>query len=778
MTAPSSDAEAAGGGRPAPADDDDGDGETTTPTGAQPERSHQPDGASRPGQLDPIDPIGPLAPSDPLDQSDPPDQPTRPRFIVKPPARSDRGASRSPANPVTFALTLDGRALQWSSGAAELFGRPAERALGRAAADLLTPRDQSDRIQEALAEVAAGRRWNGVLSIPAADGEERDVEFWWDPAAGASGPQISVTAFVSVRQAGPPRPGDRERFALLNEASTRIGTTLDLGNTAAELMDVAVPRFADAAGILVQERLVTDGELPERETDGSAVVRRLAVGVADSNPETWAAAFPIGEVTVYPAWTPYARCMETGEPILFARVDTEVAERIGRRAWKREAVFQVLDHTSLLVVPLKARGKVLGFVVYTRRPDSLEFDDEDVALAEELAARAAICIDNACLFNRERRTALTLQSSLLPRELVDPLGLDLAHRYLPASDLTGVGGDWYDVIPLPGCRTALVVGDVMGHGTRAAATMGQLRTAVRTLAALDLPPDEVLFRLDQMTQDVYDTQIATCVYATYDPVSRRCVIARAGHVPPILVAEPGRAEVLEVPPGLPLGIGGEPFRATELTLPDESMLALYTDGLVETRERDIDAGLAALLTKLTQRCHDLEETGTNVIETLRPGADRDDIALLLARVRALTDDQVASTTLPPRPMSVRSAREFVRSTLLGWGLEAVVDTAQLVASELVTNAIRHATGLVGLRLLRSQAVVCEVTDGSPSSPLLRTPDVFDTSGRGVQLVNMLAQRWGTRTVPGGKIVWCELPVPLPQGSAMPGRAGAPATVAQ
>jgi serine phosphatase RsbU (regulator of sigma subunit)/PAS domain-containing protein len=739
----------------------------TAPPAAAADRSH---GFGGPGAADQPDAL------------DEPDPPEKPRFIIKPPVRSRRGASTWPASPATFGLSLGGRVLQWSSGAAELFDLPPERAIGRAAADLLAPGGRHEQVADALAEVAAGRRWTGVLSLPAADGEERDIEFWWDPATGPSGAQISVSAVVPVvpgGQIGPPRIGDQERFALLNEASTRIGTTLDLGNTAAELMDVAVPRFADAAGILVQERLVTDGEFPERDTDGSAVVRRLAVGVADSNPEDWAAAFPVGEVTIYPAWTPYARCMETGESILFARVDTEVAERIGRRAWKREAVFKVLDHTSMLVVPLKARGKVLGFVVYTRNPDSLEFTGEDVALAEELAARAAICIDNACLFNRERRTALTLQSSLLPRELVDPLGLDLAHRYLPASDLTGVGGDWYDVIPLPGCRTALVVGDVMGHGTQAAATMGQLRTAVRTLAALDLSPDEVLFRLDQMTQDVYGTQIATCVYATYDPVSRRCVIARAGHVPPILVSAPGRAEVLELPPGLPLGIGGEPFTASELTLPDESMLALYTDGLVESRGRDIDAGLAALLTKLTQRCHDLEETGTTVIETVRPGADRDDIALLLARVRALTADQVASITLSPQPMSVRSARGFVRSTLLAWGLDTVVDTAELVASELVTNAVRHATGWVGLRLLRGQAIVCEVTDGSVSSPLLRAPDVFDISGRGVQMVNVLAQRWGTRTVPGGKIVWCELPVPppLPRASALPGPDNAPATIA-
>jgi serine phosphatase RsbU (regulator of sigma subunit) len=558
---------------------------------------------------------------------------------------------------------------------------------------------------------------------------------------------------------GPLPTCDHERLALLNEASRRIGSTLDLATTAAELMDVAVPRFADAAGILVQERLVTEGEFPERATDGSAVVRRLAIGVADSNHDDWAAAFPAGETTVYPAWTPYAKCMETGEPILFARMDRSTAESIGREVWQREVVVRLLDHTSFLVVPLKARGKVLGFVVYTRRRDSLEFDEGDIQLAGELAARAAVCIDNARLFHRERRTALTLQSSLLPREITDPLGVELAHRYLPASDLTGVGGDWYDVIPLPGCRTALVVGDVMGHGTSAAVTMGQLRTAVRTLATLDLSPADVLYRLDQMAQDLDDAQIATCVYATYDPVTRQCVIARAGHVPPILIPPDSRAEVLELPPGLPLGIGGEPFGVRELTLPDDSVLALYTDGLVESRERDIDTGLAALLSHLTERHDSLERVGGAAIEALRPGSDRDDIALMLARVRTLTPAQVADITLASDPASVGPARRFVRTTLPEWGLESLLDTAELLVSELVTNAIRHAAGSVGLRLLHGQALVCEVADRSPLAPLLRSPDALDVAGRGVQLVNMLAQRWGTRTVAGGKIVWCELPIP-------------------
>ncbi|WP_449060276.1 ATP-binding SpoIIE family protein phosphatase [Planomonospora algeriensis] len=549
-----------------------------------------------------------------------------------------------------------------------------------------------------------------------------------------------------------------ERFSLLNAASKRIGTTLDMFETGRELMEVAVPRFADAAGILVQDRLVTDGEFPHRSTDGSALVRRLAVGVASAAPGEYAQAFPVDEVTVYDAWTPYAKVMATGNPILYPRLGARTAREIGR-AWKHDTAARVLEDSSFLVVPLKARGRVLGFVVFTRRPDSDPFDEQDVALGEELAARTAICLDNARLYGHERRTALTLQSSLLPSDLYQPLGLSIASRYLPASDLASVGGDWYDVIPLPGCRVALVVGDVMGHGTRAAATMGQLRVAARTLASLDLSPGEVLFRLNRMSQDLDGSQIATCVYATYDPVTRLCTIARAGHVPPVLVHPDGTTEIVEVPAGLPLGIGNDPVETASLTLPHGSVLALYTDGLVESRDRDIDEGIGALRHLLSGRIEelgkDLDEICDLTIGAQRPGHERDDIALLLARVHELSENEVAVLALPPDSRSAAKARGFVRATLTEWGLESVSDGTELMVSELVTNAVRHGEGSVGLRLLRGPSLVCEVADRSPSMPVMREAAGTDDSGRGLQLINWMAHRWGTRPTPQGKIVWVE-----------------------
>jgi anti-sigma regulatory factor (Ser/Thr protein kinase) len=323
----------------------------------------------------------------------------------------------------------------------------------------------------------------------------------------------------------------------------------------------------------------------------------------------------------------------------------------------------------------------------------------------------------------------------------------------------GVGGDWYDVIPLPGCRSALVVGDVMGHGTRAAATMGQLRTAARTLASLDLPPDEVLFTLNRMSQDLDPTQIATCVYAVYDPVTRGCALASAGHVPPVLIHPDRSTEIVDLPPGLPLGIGSDPPETRVLTLPAGSVLALYTDGLVESRQRDIDAGIMALRRLLAGPAVGLEDMCDLTISSQRPGHERDDIALLLARVRELDPDEFASFPLTDDPRFVGRARRFVRATLASWGLVHLADTTELIVSEMVTNALKHGWPPIQLRLLRGQTLVCEVSDGSSAVPALRSPSPDDDTGRGLQLIKRFAHRWGTRPTPQGKIVWVEQRLP-------------------
>lgn len=455
---------------------------------------------------------------------------------------------------------------------------------------------------------------------------------------------------------------------------------------------------------------------------------------------------------------------------------------------------------STLAVPMVARDTVVGLVQFSRTKGSEPFGERDTALAVELAARAAVCIDNARLYRREHERALILQRSLLPPGDPEAAGLDIACRYLPGTTATEVGGDWFDVIELPGHRTALVVGDVMGRGLRAAVAMGELRTAVRTLALLDLEPAEVLSALDEIarglggdgdgrsnprsargrsanaegtaetgrsarTADLSEVYLATCVYAVYDPVSRRCTFANAGHLPPVLVEDGEDALLLDVPPGMPLGVGGEPFEEIEVELPDGALLALYTDGLVESRHHPLDEGLQAFRTALSGADRPLEDACDHVLNALDTSHGEDDIALLMARVQGLPKDAVGDWNLAPEARSVARARELARDQLTDWGLQDLVDTTELLVSELVTNALRHGHGEIRLRLLLDRSLVCEVWDADLAQPRRRRARDTDEGGRGLQLVGLLSEGWGSRRTPRGKTVWFELA--LPDGESAP-----------
>ncbi|MGW2993373.1 ATP-binding SpoIIE family protein phosphatase, partial [Streptomyces sp. NPDC001193] len=370
------------------------------------------------------------------------------------------------------------------------------------------------------------------------------------------------------------------------------------------------------------------------------------------------------------------------------------------------------------------------------------------------------------------QAALTLQRSLLPQAQTEYSAVEVAHRYLPADPATGVGGDWFDVIPLSGARVALVVGDVVGHGLHAAATMGRLRTAVHTLAGLDYAPDEVLSHLDDLVNRLAAEQEpgdghapgqqivgATCLYAVYDPTSRRCTLARAGHVPPVVVTSDGTVAVPDLPEGPPLGLGGLPFESVELELAEGSLLALYTDGLVEARGLDLDEGLARLREALSRPGRSLEETCTDVQDALLPDHPPDDVALLLARTRVLAPEQIASWELPAEPTAAARARHLTETTLTGWGMEELAFTAELVVSELVTNAYRYGGGTpLTLRLIRDRSLVCEVSDRSSTAPHLRRARTTDEGGRGLFLVAQLTERWGARYTRDGKTVWTEFPL--------------------
>ncbi|MBK6012852.1 SpoIIE family protein phosphatase [Streptomyces sp. MBT53] len=563
----------------------------------------------------------------------------------------------------------------------------------------------------------------------------------------------------------------RRRLEVLNEASARIGSTLDVTRTAEELAEVAVTGIADFVVVDLLESVVRGDEPEPVPPTGPVVLSRCAhASVLPGCPE---AVVPVGETATRPSHSPAAWALRTGRGTLHRMGDPVLREWLAASPARRVSARRYGMH-SVLLVPLRARGVTLGLVYLVRHRTPEPFGDDDLLLAEEIAARAAVSIDNARRYTQERRTALALQRSLLPERLPSPTAVELAHRYLPAGSASGVGGDWFDVIPLSGGRVALVVGDVVGHGIHASATMGRLRTAVRTLADVDLAPDELLTQLDDLvvrldreegpdargsTSGASGEVGATCLYAVYDPVSRSCRLARAGHPPPALVSPDGTVRFLDLPAGPPLGVGGLPFEAVEVELSEGSVLAFYTDGLIEAADRDIDKGLGLLRDALSHPPCGLEDICDHVVRKVIPTAPADDIVLLLARTSALGADRVHTWQLPTDPAIVARARRMAGDQLTAWGLEELTFATELIVSELVTNAIRYGGAPVELRLLRGDALVCEVSDGSSTAPHLRRARSFDEGGRGLLLVAQLADRWGSRQTPTGKTIWAELPLP-------------------
>ncbi|MEV2211727.1 SpoIIE family protein phosphatase [Streptomyces sp. NPDC050997] len=558
----------------------------------------------------------------------------------------------------------------------------------------------------------------------------------------------------------------RQRLVLLNDASVVIGSTLDLARTAQELADVAVPRFADFVTVDLLPAIEGGEDPPEGAPYGPVMLRRVACqSVLEGCPE---AVVRCGTVAAYPAGSTAAECLAAGRPLIEHVTPAALAE-VERQTPQRAEHMRKFGFRSVLAVPMRARGLTLGVATFSRHRQPEPFEQDDLLLGQEITARAAVCIDNARRYTRERSISLTLQSSLLPQQLPEQAALEVASRYLPGSTRAGVGGDWFDVIPLSGARVALVVGDIVGHGIQASATMGRLRTAVRTLADIDLPPDELLIHLDDLINRLAggadSTAVtagdigATCLYAVYDPVSRHCTIARAGHPVPALVTPDGGVEFLDVPAGPPLGLGGLPFESTELKLAEGSLLVLYTDGLVEARGRAVDEGVNALREVLRRPTGNLESTCDALLRTMLTDRPSDDVALLVARTRALDASHVATWQVPADPAMVASARKNASRQLTEWGLDEAAFVTELVVSELVTNAIRHAQPPIELRLINDRTLICEVSDGSSSAPHLRRARTFDEGGRGLMLVAQLTQGWGTRQTPDGKIIWAEQALP-------------------
>ncbi|MCI4083494.1 SpoIIE family protein phosphatase [Streptomyces sp. MMS21 TC-5] len=599
-----------------------------------------------------------------------------------------------------------------------------------------------------------------------------------------------------ARRTGRGRPGrDRraprgDRLRFVGAATRRIARGIDLDEIVLGLCRATVPTFSDAILVYLRDPLPVGDERPVgpvvlrlRRTDRLRPIDDLTdisstigagmdlAGAAGATGELDFSQLPlVGPQGDLPA----AELCEIRPGGALAEVLRGVRPVFASSAGARAALPELLgvDHplprgNRAVLAPLRGRRRVIGAAVFLRSPERPAFEQNDLLVAAQLATHTALGIDKAVLYGREAYIADELQRTMLPDSLPQPTGVRLASRYLPAAETARVGGDWYDAIPLPGSRVALVVGDVMGHSMTSAAIMGQLRTTAQTLAQLDLPPAEVLHHLDEQAQRLGSDRMATCMYAVYDPVAHRITIANAGHPPPVLLHLGGRAEVLRVPPGAPIGVGGVDFEAVELDAPAGATLLLYTDGLVESRLRDVWTGIEQLRERLATTAQltgldhppPLEALCDDVLDMLGPGDRDDDIALLAARFDGIAPSDVAYWFLDPEETAPGRARRFARRALTRWGLEDLSDSLELLVSEVVTNAVRYAERPVTLRLLRTDVLRCEVGDDSPQLPRQRRARDTDEGGRGLFLVNRLARRWGATRLSSGKVVWFELPLP-------------------
>ncbi|MFJ2934815.1 SpoIIE family protein phosphatase [Streptomyces sp. NPDC087219] len=591
------------------------------------------------------------------------------------------------------------------------------------------------------------------------------------PPTAPGGPGTMAVA-VSAQLQGGGRGGDTvarregEKLRFVGAATRRIARGIDLDEIVLGLCRATVPTFSDEILVYLRDPLPVGDERPVapfvlrlRRTDRlrlSDLEGEELVLVPDPDP------------------TPAAELCEVRSGGALAEVLRGVRPVFGDSAAAKTALTELLgpEHPlpgglRAVLAPLRGRRRVIGAAVFLRRPERAGFEPNDLLVAAQLATHTALGIDKAVLYGREAYIADELQRTMLPDSLPQPTGVKLASRYLPAAETARVGGDWYDAIPLPGSRVALVVGDVMGHSMTSAAIMGQLRTTAQTLAGLDLPPQEVLHHLDEQAQRLGENRMATCMYAVYDPVSHRITVANAGHPPPILLHLGGRAEVLRVPPGAPIGVGGVDFEAVELDAPAGATLLLYTDGLVESRLRDVWTGIEQLRERLAATAQltgpdhspPLEALCDDVLDMLGPGDRDDDIALLAARFDGIAPSDVAYWFLEPEDAAPGRARRLARRALARWDLEELTDSVELLISEVVTNAVRYAERPVTLRLLRTDVLRCEVGDDSPQLPRQRRARDTDEGGRGLFLVNRLARRWGATRLSGGKVVWFELATP-------------------
>lgn len=580
-----------------------------------------------------------------------------------------------------------------------------------------------------------------------------------DQHGGPAGSVVTLRDTTELRVLSEQAESARRRLKLLYDAGNYVGKSLDITQTTKELTDFAVEHFADFATI----DLAIDA-LEGQEPAPTTRMQRTAVsGVKEEHP-----LYPVNSLFRYASTTPHFSGFDSGKAILVP----SLRESIGYRKQDPALTGRVLSYGihSMITAPLMARGEIIGMASFFRSEDYAPFNGEDLSFAEELTARAAVSIDNARRFTRERNLAISLQRSLLPQALPQQNALEVAYRYLPAQ--AHAGGDWFDIIPLSGARVALVVGDVVGHGLQAAASMGRLRTAVHNFSALDLAPDDMLAHLNELVtrteneiSDPEENRLVgtTCLYGIYDPVTRNFSVALAGHPPPVFMKPDHTLECPDMPAGPPLGLGlgGLPFETSSLQLPEGSNIVLFTDGLIENRSAGIAKGLVELYDALARNRGTPEQICEAVLDQVLSPPPRDDVALLVARTHALRTENVAEWDCEPTPSAVSALRAATGSKLKEWQLEEEAFTTELIISELVTNAIRYSTGNIHVRLIRDRYLICEVYDSSSTSPHLRRAATTDEGGRGLYLISQFADCWGVRYLSAGKVIWTEQQLPEP-----------------
>ncbi|MFD4256930.1 SpoIIE family protein phosphatase [Streptomyces sp. NPDC058534] len=568
----------------------------------------------------------------------------------------------------------------------------------------------------------------------------------------------------------------RQRMGLLQSVAERISGDLDMRRIAEELADCLVSQgFADLAAVDLTEAVLL-GEEPSDFRTG-APLRRVAVSAHDGQWPT--------EVYAREATFRLRRRESDNLNLGLPMVESELSE------WRelladdpaRARLLLPDAASSFLVAPLTARGHVLGAVPLWRTRRQPPFGQADAEFAQEIASRAALGLDNARRYTREQRTAESLQRSLLPPAASESSAVQTAGRYVPAATTEGMGGTWFDVIPLSSARVAMVVGEVAGHGLGASATMGRLRTAVQTLADLELPPSELLTHLDDLAVRLGEAEPgpggdepppeaglvrpvgptgplatgATCLYCVYDAVEGWCEMASAGHPVPLLVAPGGDVRDLDAKPGPALGVGGNPFESVTVELLPGSLLAFFTGSLLAGDEDGLRRHrLTRTLRKAVEQQGTAAEAAHRVVEELLPASPDEDVSLLVARTRRLASDRVASFGFPADPAVVAQARKFVDGHLEAWALSHLTFNAELIISELVTNAIRYGgEGPFRLRLVLDTVLTCEVSDTNETQPRLRRARPTDEGGRGLFLVAQLSNRWGSRYTEHGKTLWTE-----------------------